>query len=175
MNIKTRNILIISILVMFLFVGTFAGFVYWIYALNDKTAEFYSMKADRESKLKQATDMRKNIEDAEALNKRMNGFVVPKEGETAFLEDIEAMASSTFSSSFTTNFKEESGPSGYSFAVVDIMGNGTYTSVRNFLRLAENFPMGVEVSQVSLEKIPSENKKNPQWKLALRMRALIEK
>jgi uncharacterized membrane protein len=57
MNIKTRNILIISILVMFLFVGTFAGFVYWIYALNDKTAEFYSMKADREAAFETATDL----------------------------------------------------------------------------------------------------------------------
>lgn len=172
---RTKRALILNSVILLLFIGGFSGVVYYFFSLHDEVAALEAKVAEVKSNEEDMATLKKNLQDVSGSKEALEALFVTSDNEADFIKSLEALASSTNVALDITALRHEAGPAKSRFEYVTVQGNsvGKLSDVYRFLNLLSRFPKALEVKQLQLEVMPSdEKKKTHEWRGSFNAKAL---
>jgi hypothetical protein len=169
-NNKTKNILIVLILIDLILVIVFSGLYFYMKKQNiDSVNKEDQIKS--EIKKQEARGIMKNdLNDAKIYGDKIKEFMVGEGDIVGFIKILEDMVSTTGLKSEVKSVSTESSDNlnliNGEYIRVKLDVTGEWNNIQAFLKLLENYPLKIDINKISLSKFSdyeSKTKIIPQW------------
>lgn len=159
---KTLQILIASLVTLFLGCGVYAGFWYIVSLREESFRTHAEERARAEAHVHEVTHMTSLLSETEEERKKLRSFIVEDEEVTTFLELIEKRGRALGLALETKTVTTEKGNASFETLVLSFEIEGSYEQVIQMLKLVETLPYQVGVRSVALDH-PSSGAESGKW------------